>query len=180
MSAPTQVAGFDPIFDGQFGPIGDIGAEAMSATAPVAASPPKAGFWIRFVAYLIDVVIVGIPLLILGAILGAFSGFSTSNQASAGLAIWYLIAAVGSIGYFIYFWSAGGGQTPGMRVFKLRVIKTDGSPVSTGSAFLRYIGMIINSIIFGLPIGFIWAAFDPNKQGWHDKIASTYVIRVTA
>jgi uncharacterized RDD family membrane protein YckC len=40
--------------------------------------------------------------------------------------------------------------------------------------------MIINSIIFGLPIGFIWAAFDPNKQGWHDKIASTYVIRVTA
>ncbi len=150
----------------------------MSATAPAAASAPKCGFWIRFIAYLIDGIVIGVPLLILGAILGAFSGSSTANQVSEGLVIWYLIALVVSIGYFIYFWSAGGGQTLGMRMFKLRVIKTNGSPVSVGSAVLRYIGMIINSIIFGLPIGWIWAAFDKNKQGWHDKIAGTYVIKL--
>ncbi len=150
----------------------------MSATAPAAASAPKGGFWIRFVAYLIDGIVIGVPLLILGAILGAFSGSSTANQVSAGLVIWYLIDLVVSIGYFIYFWSAGGGQTLGMRMFKLRVIKTNGSRVSVGSAVLRYIGMIINSIIFGLPIGWIWAAFDKNKQGWHDKIAGTYVIKL--
>jgi uncharacterized RDD family membrane protein YckC len=35
----------------------------------------------------------------------------------------------------------------------------------------------VNSIIFGIPIGFIWAAFDKNKQGWHDKMAGTYVVK---
>jgi uncharacterized RDD family membrane protein YckC len=150
----------------------------MSATAPATVSAPKAGFWIRFVARLIDTIILCVPLLILAAILGVFSASATTGQVSAGVALWYLIAVVGSIGYFIYFWSSGGGQTLGMRMLSLRVVKTNGSPVSVGSAVLRYVGMIVNSIIFGLPIGFIWAAFDKDKQGWHDKIAGTYVVKV--
>lgn len=150
----------------------------MSATGPAAASAPKGGFWIRFVAYLIDDIVISVPSLILGATLGAFRGTTTADHVSAGLVISYLIALVVSIGYFIYFWSAGGGQTLGMRMFKLRVVKTNGSPVSVGTAALRYVGMIINSIIFGLPIGWIWADFDKNKQGWHDKIAGTYVIKL--
>jgi uncharacterized RDD family membrane protein YckC len=62
------------------------------------------------------------------------------------------------------------------KALHIKVVKTDGSPITVGTAIVRYIGYIVNSLIFGLPIGFIWAAFDPQKQGWHDKIAGTYVI----
>jgi uncharacterized RDD family membrane protein YckC len=55
------------------------------------------------------------------------------------------------------------------------VVRTDGSNLDIGQALIRYVGFVISGICLG--IGFIWAAFDPNKQGWHDKIAGTYVIK---
>ena len=57
----------------------------------------------------------------------------------------------------------------------IKVISTDGSPVAWGKALLRYIGYIVSGI--PLSLGFIWAAFDAKRQGRHDKIASTYVVR---
>jgi hypothetical protein len=57
----------------------------------------------------------------------------------------------------------------------IKVISSDGSPVSWGQAVLRYIGYIISGLVFAL--GFIWIAFDAQRQGWHDKIAKTYVVR---
>jgi uncharacterized RDD family membrane protein YckC len=57
------------------------------------------------------------------------------------------------------------------------VVKTDGSPLTVGGAIVRYVGYIVDSIIFGLPIGYLWAAFDKDKQAWHDKMAGTYVIK---
>lgn len=57
----------------------------------------------------------------------------------------------------------------------LRVVSTDGQPMTMGKAFIRYIGYIISAIVFYL--GFIWIAIDKDKQGWHDKIANTYVIK---
>ena len=79
--------------------------------------------------------------------------------------------AVRFIGRF--YWPLG---VPTSVFANIRVVKTDGSPITVGTAIVRYIGMIINSIIFGLPIGWLWVVWDPNKQGWHDKIAGTYVI----
>ena len=57
----------------------------------------------------------------------------------------------------------------------LRVIKTDGTQISDADAVLRYVGYLINSPI--LMMGWIWAAIDDSNQGWHDKIASTYVVK---
>jgi uncharacterized RDD family membrane protein YckC len=156
----------------------------MQGTSSVSVeSAPKGGFWIRFVAYLIDALIVGVPIyIVFGLILGMTrtTVSSTGSAAAGGIAAgFYGVLILAYVVYFVYFWSAGGGQTPGMRLFGLRVVKTDGSRVSVGTAILRYIGTIINSIIFGLPIGWIWAAFDKNKQGWHDKIAGTYVVKAT-
>ena len=54
-------------------------------------------------------------------------------------------------------------------------MKTSGSELTLTDAFIRCLGLIISCI--GLFIGVIWVAFDPNKQGWHDKIASTYVVK---
>jgi uncharacterized RDD family membrane protein YckC len=57
---------------------------------------------------------------------------------------------------------------------KIKVIKTDGAPLTVGDVLLRYFGYWIGSVAFGL--GYIWAAFDAKSQGWHDKIANTYVV----
>lgn len=148
----------------------------MQTAGSSAASAPKAGFWIRFVAYFIDGLIIWIPAVILLAIFGGFSS-SSSGQVSGASVVVYLLVVVASIVYFIYFWTRPAGQTLGMKMVNIRVVKTDGSPITIGTAVARFIGTILNSIIFGLPIGWVWAAFDANKQGWHDKIAGTVVIR---
>jgi uncharacterized RDD family membrane protein YckC len=59
----------------------------------------------------------------------------------------------------------------------IKVVSTDGSPITIGKAVLRYIGYIVSSLIFCL--GFLWVIWDADKQGWHDKIAGTYVVKVT-
>ena len=80
------------------------------------------------------------------------------------------------VAYFCYFWSSyGKGQTFGMRALNIKVVKTDGSQLDLIGAFIRYVGLIIS--IACLFIGVIWAAFDGQKQGWHDKIAGTYVVK---
>jgi uncharacterized RDD family membrane protein YckC len=77
--------------------------------------------------------------------------------------------------YFTYFHGAT-GRTPGKMLLGLQVVSADGAPISFGTAFLRTVGYFISSLLFTFPLGFIWAAFDKRKQGWHDKIAGTVVI----
>jgi uncharacterized RDD family membrane protein YckC len=136
-----------------------------TTTMPIAASTERAGWWTRFLAVLIDFIGLGIIGAVLNSIL--YQG----NQTSGG----GLNTLLGVI-YFCYFWSSyGKGQTVGMRALNIRVVKTDGSQLDLVGAFLRYIGFFISCI--ALFIGVIWAAFDAQKQGWHDKIASTYVVK---
>ena len=146
------------------------------------------GFWIRLIAVFIDGIILGIPLAIIGSIIGAAAGAGLSNlntsdptQSNAAIAgvtgalgIFYLFAFVIEIGYFVFFWGRGG--TLGMKIFKLRVADaTTGQPIGMGRAFIRFLGYIISAI--PCYIGLIWAAFDARKQGWHDKIANTVVLQ---
>ena len=135
----------------------------VAGTATV--SSEKAGFGIRVVAFVIDTVILAIFTAVLNSIL--FAGDSVRGNG--------LNTLVG-LAYFMYFWSSyGHGQTVGNRVMKLRVVKTDGSELTLTDSFLRYVGLILSFLcIF---IGVIWVAFDANKQGWHDKIAGTYVVK---
>jgi uncharacterized RDD family membrane protein YckC len=139
----------------------------MATTATPAVTGAKAGFWIRFVAIFIDGVIIGIVNSVLASALGG------STQSRGGLQ-----TILGAI-YYIYFWSSNSpwpGQTIGNKLLNIRVIRTDGSNLTLVQALIRYVGLIISIIV--LFIGVIWAAFDPNKQGWHDKIADTYVVKV--
>jgi uncharacterized RDD family membrane protein YckC len=150
-------------------------------TAPsTVVSSPKAGWWVRFFAYFVDSLIVGIPAVIVGFILAALTGGMTSSAGTvngAAVTLFYLLVLVGPAVYFVYFWSQRDGLTIMNKAMNIKVVKTDGSPITVGTAIVRYIGYILNSIVFGLPIGWLWAAFDADKQGWHDKIAGTYVIR---
>jgi uncharacterized RDD family membrane protein YckC len=87
-----------------------------------------------------------------------------------------ILSAVLILLYFTLF-TGEGGQTLGKKILGIKVVRTDGSPVTYGRAFLRAFGYGI-SVFFFTFLGFLWAAWDSKKQAWHDKIAGTIVVRV--
>jgi len=147
-----------------------------------------AGFWIRFVALLIDGIILGIvgfivtfPLTLLG--MGGASMIGRSDDPSAALAALPAIMATAglsgiirlviNLAYEVYFLTSR-GATIGKMALGLKVIRTDGGPISMGLAIGRFFAKIVSAII--LCIGFIMAGFDPQKRSLHDRICGTYVI----
>jgi uncharacterized RDD family membrane protein YckC len=121
-----------------------------------------AGFWIRLGAGIID-------LLILGLVVGIIFCVSPAPI------IWVTSGLVISFVYWLGFW-VWRGQTPGKMAAGIKIIRTDSSPITWQYALLRCAGYIVSAItVF---IGFIWVAFDSRKQGLHDRIADTYVVKL--
>jgi uncharacterized RDD family membrane protein YckC len=136
-------------------------AGGMSLTAETA---PKAGFWMRVLAWIIDGFCYGIPAYAVGHVI-----------LHGDTATYFAVNLIIEICYFMYFWSSyGKGQTIGMQLLHMKVVRTDGKLLSLSGAFIRFIGIILAAL--PLDLGLIWVAFDANKQGWHDKLAGTYVI----
>ena len=136
----------------------------MAATATFAITE-KIGFLTRALALIIDAIIVGVVSSVLNGIV--FGGDLVRGNGLSTLL---------GLAYYLYFWSSyGHGQTLGNRALGIRVVKTNGSELTLIDAFIRYVGLILSFIC--LFIGVIWVAFDANKQGWHDKIAKTYVVK---
>jgi len=140
------------------------------------------GFWIRFVAVVIDAMILGVVLavitvplsLMLG--LGSMASFDPARSAGFGLGLVgiYLLVNFGlQFAYQVYFVSKRGG-TPGKLILGLRIIRADGSMLTPGQAAGRYFAYLLNSFTFA--IGFIIAGFDPEKRALHDRICDTRVI----
>ncbi|MBK8046355.1 MAG: RDD family protein [Anaerolineales bacterium] len=78
--------------------------------------------------------------------------------------------------YFGWLWSRG-GQSYGMKFLGIKVMRRDGAPLGFWRAGFRgTIGYWISGLVFGL--GFIWAAFDRNKEAWHDKLFDTHVLKL--
>ncbi len=140
----------------------------------------KGGFWIRFAATIIDNIILYLLAIILSTV-----GLIALGMGSEGIDLLnedqmmqlfgplYFFNAIITIVYYTYFHGAT-GQTPGKMVCKLKVVNRNGETIGYSRAFLRWIGYIISSFVFCL--GFLWVVWDKNKQGWHDKIARSYVI----
>jgi uncharacterized RDD family membrane protein YckC len=141
-----------------------------------------AGYGARILAYIVDGLLVGVVMSVLSLILvatlaGTTRGDEVSGAGIAAATIWTLVIIAVSLVYFPYFWQRR-GQTPGMRMLGIRVVRdNDGGPLGWGAAILRYIGYAINSIIFGLPIGWLWILFDSRRRGWHDLIGGTVVVK---
>ncbi|MFN2582295.1 MAG: RDD family protein [Candidatus Dormibacteria bacterium] len=164
---------------------------AQYTTPPLGPAPGLryAGFWIRVVAYLVDYLLLLIPLggIFVGIFLASagpitcttteFGAVSCTGLTSLGwLVPLFSLASLGIFGlYFSYLWSHG-GQSLGQRLCGLHVVDAaTGGGISTGRAIGRYVGMLISAYV--LDIGLIWVAFDPRKQGWQDKMANTFVVR---
>lgn len=139
-----------------------------------------AGFWIRFVAFIIDGIIIGIVNAILTIPLRMTSILTLSSDAagalSAGLGMLgfsLLISMALAVAYNAYFLSTK-GATLGKQILGLKVIRSDGGPISLGRAIGRYFGQMVSALV--LYIGFIMAGFDAEKRALHDYIVDTRVI----
>jgi uncharacterized RDD family membrane protein YckC len=145
------------------------------------------GFWRRAMAFSIDKIILfftSLFILFIGVLSLTLSFLSHYRDmlperfeelSITFVAVYLLTTVFISMFYFTYFHGAA-GQTPGKMIFGLRVVQPTGEQMTFGLAFLRWVGYIISAFVFYL--GFVWIAFDKRKQGWHDKIAGTVVIRV--
>lgn len=154
-------------------------AGAWQPATPVRAGPAAgvtyAGFWIRVVAWIIDGIAIGILTSALAPLLGA--GPMVGVQGTTFEVDYAANALGGLVGlvYFVGLWSWR-SQTLGMMPFGLWVLRAeDGGRLDVVRAFLRYVGLIISFAV--LLLGVIWVAFDGSKQGWHDKLARTVVVR---
>ncbi|HQF89775.1 MAG TPA: RDD family protein [Methanofastidiosum sp.] len=141
-------------------------------------SHEHAGFLPRLVAWIIDTIILGIVGRIVAIPFGTSYSYGYDMGYNTGFnlgSIGTILTAIVGLAYIMYF-EGGKGATPGKMVMKLKVIGTDGRmPIGYGTAFIRWIGKIISTVV--ILLGYIWILFDKEKQGWHDKIANTFVVK---
>src|SRR5262245_31994007 len=137
--------------------------------------PKYAGFWLRFGAFLIDTLIL---CVVVGLILLAIFGKTSLQLSSQGQTLWadILFQVVLPAVATILFWRYR-GATPGKMLLSAKIVDANTlAPPSTGKLIGRYFAYLVSMIpIF---LGFLWIAFDMRKQGWHDKLAGTVVVRI--
>lgn len=145
---------------------------------------PYAGFWIRVAAYLIDAILVGIVLYILQMLTGIDLGMdfnaALNEAAVAGgtqtsSPFGSLIALLLQMAYFAGMESSNWQATIGKKALGLIVTDGDGERISFLRGVGRFFAKILSTII--IFIGFIMVAFTDKKQGLHDMIASTLVVK---
>lgn len=137
----------------------------MASNAWGGASGPRAGFWARVGAGIIDAIIVGIvPGIIYAA---------TKNQSLESL-----LSLVIGISYTTYLEGGPTGQSLGKRVLGIRVIDAStGGPIGFGRGAIRYVVAIVSAIPCAL--GYLWMLWDREKQTWHDKASTSVVVPVS-
>jgi len=100
-------------------------------------------------------------------------GEQTLNHNPLVHALYQLVLLLSAFLFFGWFWTHG-GQTLGMRAWRLRTIKSDGSPMDWPASVLRSVASIISFACFGL--GFVWILIDPEHLAWHDRLSRTRVV----
>jgi uncharacterized RDD family membrane protein YckC len=148
-------------------------------TAPVvrgeeiALARPYAGFWKRFAAFLIDNLVIAVPLFIVAFIVGFFEGLGGgTGKVAEGIA--NLLGFLGSWVYFALMESSAKQATLGKMALGIMVTDLDGNRISFGRATGRYFAKIVSGVI--LLIGYFMAGWTQRKQGLHDMMAGTLVV----
>jgi len=144
-----------------------VGAVAATASIPLASDPPlmpgaaspadfismpRAGFWLRTCATVLDVLLFVFVLIVTGP---------------KAVLFWLV--------YHVAMW-AWKGTTVGGIVVGIKLVRVDGRPIDLGVALVRAAAGIFSALVLGL--GFFWAGWDRGKQSWHDKIAGTVMVKV--
>jgi uncharacterized RDD family membrane protein YckC len=129
-----------------------------------AATGPRAGFWQRLFADLIDSIIIAIAYLILA-----------QSLHTAGTLLGVLIG----IAYFTYLEGGPRGQTIGKSAMQIRVVSlTDGQPLGYQRALGRDLARILSAI--PLYLGYLWMLWSRERQTWHDTLTHAIVVPTAA
>ena len=139
-----------------------------------------AGFVTRLVAFVIDLVIVAVLVLVSNAAVGLVTSLlknlhlvrsgTLTDTVSSAFAI--ALGVVIFVAYFIGFWLAA-GQTPGKRIMGVRIVRRDGGRVGLWNVIRRFFGYWLSCVFF---LGFLWILVDDQRQAWHDSLSGTIVI----
>ena len=126
--------------------------------------------WLRFFAWIIDGVVIAIVMFILwlAGLVGADSveGFGASDG---------LVNALVTLVYYVAM-TAAFGATLGKMALGMRVADADGNRPGFGAVVMReVVGKIVSALV--ILIGFFWILVDDRRQGWHDKIGGTFVVK---
>jgi uncharacterized RDD family membrane protein YckC len=139
----------------------DDRVEQAVGRPPRTAPTPFAGAATRAVALGVDAAVILLIFVSLAALVAL-----VATLLAVG---WALLAG----GYFVMFWS-GAGQTPGMRLLRLRVVGREGRPPSLGRSMLRAVGTLV--AIVPLLAGYVPVLFDDRRRGLPDLLAGTVVV----
>jgi uncharacterized RDD family membrane protein YckC len=134
--------------------------------------------WRRLAAIVYDTALVAGVLLMAMALVvvpmdlvfGA-ENFDASSLRSNPFYLAYLFCVM--LGFHILFWTRG-GQTLGMKSWRLKVLRDDGQPLNLKDALIRYFAAILSWAALGL--GFLWILFDKEGLAWHDRISKTRLV----
>jgi len=148
---------------------------------------PFSGFWRRFAAALVDWAVLSFlqwPVVVatfLPLVVGVAASVSSPEEVGVVALFSYLAAILAGVAVNVAYsvlligWR---GQTLGMMALGIKVVRTDGSPVNYRVALVRWLGSILSGL--ALYLGYLWIAFHPRKQAWHDTLADTCVINLGA
>ncbi len=145
-------------------------------------SPKYAGFWLRVLAYIIDSILGVLLMLTVGFLVGAMIGFIIAVVGGSEEDIKAIAGFAGNVISLVISWlwytlteSSTWQATPGKKILGLKVTDEQGNRISFGLANKRYWSKILSTLI--LLGGFLMVAFTEKKQGLHDKIAGTLVVK---
>ena len=146
---------------------------ASEPAAPRRAATPASLGW-RLLAMVYDALPL-IPLTLgVSAAALALNGMrpveSSAGHAGFAVALW-LVAGL----YFVLSWRRG-GQTMGMRPWRLRVVRADGAPATAGALWIRFAVATLSLAAAGL--GFLWSLLDRERRTWHDLASGTVLVRL--
>lgn len=134
----------------------------------------------RMAAIFYDTMLIGVTTAILGGIIATSVTHLGGIQLHPGSPLsnaLFILDLVIAFGLFGWFWTHG-GQTLGMRAWKIKVVTDDGSPFRWTHAFFRYVGALLSWMALG--VGFWIAIFDPRKLTWHDRFSRTQLVRTVS
>jgi len=190
-AVPPQFPSSTPVAPAAYAAVG------APIAIPFALMAPYAGFWLRFVAYVIDAIVIGIVALPLIVVLALMTGLTAALSAVAGagdhpdpnalfattgfvffLLLLFPLIIGGEWLYFAWMESSTWQATLGKKALGLIVTDMEGRRLTFGRATGRFFSKIVTGFI-PLGIGYIMAGFTAKKQALHDFIAGTLVLRKT-
>ena len=145
-------------------PVSPVDADAST-------TPQYVGFWMRVLAGAIDLLLCAVLVALVGVIVDPPHLYDLRSRGLMDFTLNYVLPGVA----ILAFWFTR-GATPGKLFISAAIVDARTLQTPTRGQFvLRYAGYYLSTVV--VLLGYVWIAFDARKQGWHDKIAGTVVVR---